>query len=171
MREMNIRWNDPQTFGIPFLKKLLCGHDTIGEKSKLPCDLSRFNHYNCPEKHKHRKRAKGNLSSSELSKHVAALHNFLQSSWIKKDQFKCLHDVIEELVASPNTSYLHEVRYSALSVSDSSHSNLRWIPGWCQVERSTCRWRLLLTWEKWMRVNCPSMMIFGPSVLSFCQSV
>ena len=101
--------------------------------SKIPEVFSRFNNYNCPEKHKHRKRSKGNLSSSVLSMHSAALCDYLQSSWMKKEQFKGLFDVVQGLVASLSTyiSYLHEkvkyqkmhheVMHSSTASCDSSH--------------------------------------------------
>ena len=78
MREMGIKWSDPMVYGVPFLQALRDAlwyvyghHDTIAEKApKIPeLFAKRFVGYNCPESHKHRKRAKGNLSRSELSRH------------------------------------------------------------------------------------------------------
>ena len=75
---MNVKWSDPNSYGVPFLKKL-CDvlwyidghHDTINEKATIPDVFSRFQGYNCPEKYKHRKRTKRSLSSSELSAHAS----------------------------------------------------------------------------------------------------
>ena len=64
MKELGVKWLDPNAFVTPFLK--LCEilwyldshHSTLSEHApKVPTLFSRFNGYNCPEKHKHRKRA------------------------------------------------------------------------------------------------------------------
>jgi hypothetical protein len=144
MREMNVKWVDPVTYGVPFLKKVrdllwyIDGHhDTIGERCvKIPNVFSNFNHYNCPEKYKHRKRTKGNLCSSVLSAHVAAVHDCLQSSWMKKAQFKGLYDVTEELVATLNayiSFLLEKAKYQKMhhemrSVSPNDSSCTEFIP-------------------------------------------
>ena len=118
MREMGVSWNAPLVYGVPFMKKLRdClwyvdgHHDTISEKApKLPQLFARFMGYNCPEAHKHRKRARGNLSMAQLRTHSLLLQDCLQSSWFKKEQFKALKEATEGVVAtlSAYSAYLHE---------------------------------------------------------------
>lgn len=62
-REMGVKWNDPEVNGVPLLMCLqkvlwyIDGHyDTIAEKApNVPAEFARFNGYNCPTAHKHRK--------------------------------------------------------------------------------------------------------------------
>ena len=93
-------------------------HDTLAEHApKVPNLFSRFNGYNCPEKHEHRKRALQNLRSSELRSHSLTLQDLLQASWFKKEPFKALKEAIEGLMASLNTyaAFLQEkVKYQKL---------------------------------------------------------
>ena len=110
-------------------------HDTITEKApKIPeLFAKRFVGYNCPELHKHRKRAKGNLSHSELSRHALSLQDKLQASWFRNEAFKELAIVVEGLVGSLNAyaTYLsektkyqklhHELSSPSAAPSDSSH--------------------------------------------------
>ena len=110
LRNMGITWNDPISNGMPLLKCLQKAlwyidghHDTIAEKApKIPQEFSCFNGYNCPTAHKHRKRALGNLSRSELRENVLALQHKLQNSWFKKESFKPLREAIEGFVTSLN---------------------------------------------------------------------
>ena len=54
LREMNVKWNEPNSYGVRFLKKV-CDvlwytdsyHDTINEKAIIPDVFSRFQGYNC----------------------------------------------------------------------------------------------------------------------------
>ena len=118
MQEMGVRWTDPQRYGVPFLENLSNAlwyidghHSTIGEKApKVPEIFSRFTGYNCPEKHKHRKRTMDNLSRSEILAHSLALQDSLQSSWFKKEAYKELKKVTTELMSSLNlyAAYLQE---------------------------------------------------------------
>ena len=117
-REMGIKWNDPGVNGVPLLKCLqkvlwyIDGHhDTIAEKApKVPAEFARFNGYNCPTTHKHRKRLLSNLSRSELRENALALQDKLQCSWFKKESFNPLRVAVESLVASLTSyaSYLQE---------------------------------------------------------------
>ena len=64
MKELGVKWNDPNVYAVPFLKEFgdvlwyVDGyHETIAERApKIPSLFSRYTGYNCPEKHKHRKR-------------------------------------------------------------------------------------------------------------------
>lgn len=52
---------------------------------KVPEIFFRFTGYNCPEKHKHRKRRMNNLISGyEIFAYSLALQGNLQASWFKK---------------------------------------------------------------------------------------
>lgn len=98
MKDIEVRWNDANAFGVPFLKNLteilwyIDGHHhTIAERAPpIPTLFSDFNGYNCPERHKHRKRTRENLRAAELQSHSMTLCDFLESSWLKKDRFKQL---------------------------------------------------------------------------------
>ena len=68
MKELGVKWFDPNLYAVPFLKKLcdtlwyINGHQTIAERApKIPTLFSAFSGYNCPEEHKHRKRVLENL--------------------------------------------------------------------------------------------------------------
>ena len=146
MRDMGVSWNTPLAYGVPFLKRLRDSlwyidghHDTITEKApKMPEVFARFTGYNRPEAHKHRKRARGNLSRSELRTHALALQDSLQASWFQKDHMKVLKEVTEGLVSTLNAyaTYLQEKNKSqklhhamncpAATPSDSSH--LEYLP-------------------------------------------
>jgi hypothetical protein len=118
MREMGVKWSDPGVFGVAFLKNLrdvlwyIDGHhDTIAAKvHPVPQVFAKFNGYNCPQAHKHRKRTKGNLSCSEISQHSLVLQDNLQASWFKKDCYKALRDATEDLMGSLSSyaAYLKE---------------------------------------------------------------
>ena len=87
-------------------------HSIIGEKaSRIPEVFSRFIGYNCPEKHKHRKRTMNNLRCTEILEHSLALQQSLQASWFKKEAYKELKKVTTELMSSLNmyAAYLQEI--------------------------------------------------------------
>lgn len=106
MKDIDVKWSDPKLLGVPFLKKLaevlwyIDGHHhTIAEHAPpIPSLFSTFTGYNCPEKHKHRKRTRDNLLSSEMNSHSLTLCDFVQASWFKKDQFKQLRKATEDLM-------------------------------------------------------------------------
>ena len=108
MKELGVKWIDPNAFAVPFLKKL-CDilwyidghHETIAERApKIPTLFSTFSGYNCPEKHKHRKRVLENLRASELRSHSLILQDILQASWFHKQSFTTLKEATEGLMVS-----------------------------------------------------------------------
>jgi len=118
MKEMGIKWTDPLRYGVPYLE-VICdalwyidGHqDTISDRApRIPEIFSRFVGYNCPEKSKHRKRTKDNLSCSEISAHSLALQDCLQASWFKKESYRDLKTATTELLSSLSVyaTYLQE---------------------------------------------------------------
>ena len=125
MKELGVRWTNPNAYAIPFLKKL-CDvlwyidghHNTIGERGcKVPTMFAKFSGYNCPEKHKHRKRELENLRSSELRSHSLSLQDLLQASWFQRECFKQLKQATEDLMMSLNSYAEHlqeKVKYQKL---------------------------------------------------------
>ena len=146
LKEMGVRWNSPLMYGAPFVQKLqdilwyIDGHhDSIKEKaSKIPPLFKRFVGYNCPERHKHRKRTQANLSRSEINGHVLSLQSYLQSSWFKKEVFSQLKEATEMLMGSLNqyVAYLVEKNKSmklhhestSPSATPCDSSDLRYMP-------------------------------------------
>ena len=135
-----MKWSDPGVFGVAFLKNLrdvlwyIDGHhDTIAAKvHPVPQVFAKFNGYNCPQVHKHRKCTKGNLTCSEISRHSLVLQDNLQASWFKKDCYKALRDATEDLMGSLSSyaAYLkksksqkvhHQSDTPSVTPSDSSH--------------------------------------------------
>ena len=110
-----MKWFDPNLYAVPFLKKLFDTlwyinghHQTIAEHAtKIPTLFSAFSGYNCPEKHKHRKRTLENLRASELRSHLLSLQGIPQASWFRKESFTALREATEDLMVSLN-SFLHE---------------------------------------------------------------
>ena len=72
--------------------------------------FAKFSGNNCPEKHKHRKRALENLWSSDLRSHSLSLQDLLQVSWFQREYFKQLKQTTEGLMMSLNSyaEYLQE---------------------------------------------------------------
>ena len=125
MKELGVQWIDPNAYATPFLKKLceilwyIDGHHRIlaEHAPNFPGLFSRFNGFNCPEKHKHRKRALQNLKFSELRSHSLTLQDMLQASWFKNKPFKALKEATEGLMVSLNmyAAFLQEkVKYQKL---------------------------------------------------------
>ncbi len=125
VKELGVQWRDPNAYATPFLKKLcetlwyIDGHHrTLSEHApEVPSLFSRFNGYNCPEKHKHCKRALQNLRSSELRSHALTLQDVLQASWFKKASFTALKEATEGLMTCLHTyaAYLQKkVKYQKL---------------------------------------------------------
>ena len=118
MKELDVKWNDPETHGEPFLRKLcdilwyLDGHHgTIAEHSpKIPELFSKFVGYNCPELHKHHKRTHCNLRSTDLHSYSMMLLDILHTSWIKKDVYQMLQEAVEGLMKSlkSHATYLND---------------------------------------------------------------
>ena len=133
-------------FGATFLKNLRdvlwCiddHHDTIAAKvPAVPKVFAKFNGYNCPQTHKHRKRTKGNLSCSEISRLALVLQDNLQASWFKKECYSALREATEGLMGTLNSyaSYLKEknkaqkLHHQSLtpSATPSDASHLEYLP-------------------------------------------
>ena len=100
MKELGVKWIHPNVYAVPFLNNTLWyidgHHETIAERApKVPTLFSTFSGYNCPEKHKHHKRALENLRASELRSHSLALQDMLQASWFQKKSFTALEGATE----------------------------------------------------------------------------
>ena len=136
MKELGVKWFDPNLYAVPFLKKLCDSlwyidshHQTIAERApKIPTLFSTFSGYNCPERHKHRKRALENLRASELLSYLLSLEDVLQASWFQKESFAALREATEGLMVSLNSyaSYLHDkVKYQKIHHQMSQPSALQ----------------------------------------------
>ena len=86
-------------------------HDVFSSQGfALPKLFHAFNGYNCPELSKHRKRSRGNLSSSVLQSLSSHLFHCLQGCYWDRENWKQLKPAVEKLATalSNYTAYLNK---------------------------------------------------------------
>lgn len=132
MKEMGVRWDDPLTFGVPFIIPSQRRHQRSQRYFQDSQDTIALRLTSIESVQR------GNLSRSEICTHALALQESLHASWFKKQHFKVLKEATMGLVSTLNaySAYLqeknkcqkvhHEMKCPAASPGDSSH--LQYIP-------------------------------------------